>query len=44
LIVFIIPSISKRAIRDELATFYGQDERTIYPDLPGFARAWSANV
>lgn len=44
LIVFIIPSSSKRAIRDELATFYGQDERTIYPDLPGFARAWSANA
>lgn len=44
LLVLVVASFAKRSIRDELATFYGQDERTIYPDLPGFARAWSANA
>lgn len=42
LIRFVIPAEAKLAIRADLATFYGQDDETIYPDLAGFARAWSS--
>ena len=42
LVVFKIPFAYKMRIRAELARFYGQDDETVYPDLPGFARAWKA--